>query len=252
MEPASISSLAPELLHAVFCSLSKLEDVSNLAGASRTLREVRNANARSIYHAVAAHSIDCFSDAEALLKAIEHKDAGADLQTMAEKNRTARTRMRRLVDNSRMVLKACEFFERDSCEYLINPTKARRFRRDLPVLSSSERHRFIHAYYRIWTFVESPLAEVSALTAATRLRELLLLRDIGAWTTTLLDRESAALLGYIREDWMPMFEKVTEQFCDKLSRVTGRPISPNYTPCNVYAVFDEFQHDYMNSMPDIM
>jgi len=242
METVSILSLPPELLHAVFCSLN-IEDVTNLAGASRTLREVRNANAHSIYLAVAPNSIQCFSDAQALLRAIEQEDAGAVLPTMAEKNRAARIRMRRLVDNSRMVLKACEFFEKYPCNYLINPTKARRCCRGLPVLSPSERHRFIHAYYRIWTFAESPLLEVSALAAATRLRELLLLRDIGAWTTSLLDQESAALLGYIREDWMPMFEKVTEQFDDKMSRVTGRPIGPSYTPCNVYAVFDEFQHE---------
>ncbi|MCJ1246130.1 hypothetical protein MMC30_003335 [Trapelia coarctata] len=231
METASMSCLPPELLPTVFCSLDRLEDVANLSSVSRTLYDVRNANAHSICLAVAPRSILYFLDAEALLKAQEQKDSEPGLQTLAEKNRTARSRMRRLVVNSRMVLKACAFFENDCRSHLTEAMEATEYRRDSP----------------------SPLDEVCALADGMRLRELVLLRDVVSWAAVLLDRESAAILGYISEDWLPMFNDINDHVIEKSSRASARPIDLTKVPPGaVYSVCDQYQQCYVNHLSDVL
>lgn len=237
----------------VFCSLERLEDVANLASVSRTFYDVRNANAHSICLAVAPRSIQCLFEAEALLKVQEQKDTGVGLRTLPEMNRTARSRMRRLVVNSRMVLKACEFFENSCRSYLFEAMEAIYHRRDSPVLTASERARFIHAYYTIWTYAEFPMPEVCARADGMRLRELLLLRDIASWAAVLLDRESAAMLGYISEDWLPMFYEINDHVIDKSSRALVRPMGLTKVPPGaVYTVCDQYQDHYVNRVSDTL
>lgn len=256
METASLSNVAPEILLVVFCCLHRLEDVANLASASGVLYNVRNANAHSIYLAVAARSISCMPDAERLLETQEYKDAGASLQTFAEKNRTARSRMRRLVANSRMVLKACDFFEEDIRNYLIEERERLDLGLDSLVLTTSERTRFIHAYYRLWTLAENPSTERPTLMASMGLREILLLNDVGIWAINRLNPERAALLGYIQGDWFSIMMIICyhgSRDCCRAKALHHRMIerNPKLVPYGLLALFDKSQ-EYMKSVPDIL
>ena len=95
-----------------------LQDVANLAAASRFLHDVRRDHAHAIYLAVAPRSVACFSDVEALLETQEKDSMRDSLQITSKANAIACSRMRRLGINDQILMTACQIFEANMDIYL--------------------------------------------------------------------------------------------------------------------------------------
>lgn len=113
--PEPSMNLPPEIALVLFQHLNTLEDVANLACASRFFHHVYQQNAHAVYLSVGPRSVECFADAEALLKAQERKDPGPSSLSPSD---TVWSRMKRLVGHHRLVLKACKICEGQVMEYL--------------------------------------------------------------------------------------------------------------------------------------
>ena len=113
MDPMHPLDLAPELLLHIFLSFDSLRDVSHLAAASRTFREVFMSNAHSIYSAVAPRHTPLFVEASALLDAQDEKAISQGEQAPSTANEAAAIRMIRLGLNERRLLKFTKFFVND-------------------------------------------------------------------------------------------------------------------------------------------
>ncbi len=124
-------------------------------------------------------------------------------------------------------------------------------------LSHTERIRFTQAYYRIWTLALSPLPAVRDSLAATDLRELLRLRDLGwQWIRINLSEEKRSLLRIREGQWIPFLDELDRVYYEKQERITGTPgwVYPYVedAPLGIFSVLDQFQEDYVDSVPEIV
>lgn len=101
---ASFSISPTDIISLIFSSLESFEDVSCLASVSRTFHHVRTSDATSIYRAVAARSILCLSDAEALL-AVQEQCEAQEGRAWVLRQHTMIHRMKTIVINARIVAK---------------------------------------------------------------------------------------------------------------------------------------------------
>lgn len=249
--------LSSDLLLLLFQSLNSLEDVANLAQASRFLYHVRSQNARAIYLAVAPRSIECFLDAEALLEAQERNNSRLNFENPAD---LACSRMRRLVVNRRLALKACEVcgssdnvrrWLREACSRDTCWTYADlREPRQSDTLTASERTRIIHAYYRIRTFRESPRTVLSELAVADT-RELWRLWNMAEFW--IRSRGMNMLTGQRghgnADDWVRLWENIHEELCNRRKHGINRV---PHMLSRMFIVIDEYQTEFVDCVPEFL
>ncbi|MCJ1414668.1 hypothetical protein MMC32_000995 [Xylographa parallela] len=176
MDSLHLLNLAPELLLHIFLSFDNLRDVSHLAAASQTFREVFMSNAHSIYSEVAPRHTPLFDEAQALLDAQDQKAISQGEPAPSSANEAAALRMIRLGLNERIMSKITWSFVDDSIRYS-SVVKGRR----PPSLTASEVIRFEHAYYSLWTLMECMSLTLETRRAATTSREFLRLSDVLVW-----------------------------------------------------------------------
>ena len=117
MDSLHLLNLAPELLLHIFLSFDSLRDVSHLAAASQTFREVFMSNAHSIYSEVAPRHTPLFDEAQALLDAQDQKAISQGEPAPSSANEAAALRMIRLGLNERIMSKITWSFVDDSIRY---------------------------------------------------------------------------------------------------------------------------------------
>ena len=117
MDVTSPLNLVPELLLHIFLSFDSLRDVSHLAAASRTFREIFMTNANSIYSEVASRHTRLFNEAQTLLNTQDQKALSQGEEPPSSANEAAAIRMIRLGLNERILSKFSRSFAEDCLQF---------------------------------------------------------------------------------------------------------------------------------------
>lgn len=244
----------------VFQSLANLTDVFALARASRLFKDIWQFNAASICDAILPCAIECFEDARTLTEAQAHNEK--DDIAKQDKNRVALQRAKRYLSNQDTVHRTCNRFEREILRKL-----APRIDKGTPVLTPTERPRFIHAYYQLWIHIlrkssdgwlKPPRASVSTFSKRERVlksERRILKSERGAQKSEMMvwlyhrERASRAPItpNTVGKHWQgdgDMMRKHGQElnrtfFADIISR-------PSQTLPLLYTVMDDFQ-DFLES-----
>ena len=146
MGPPSLSNIPPEIQITVFQSLANLSDGASLARTSRTFNEIWRLNTASICDAMLPRIIDCLDDAANLIEAQAYSENLVEAPGQ-DRNLVAIQRAQRYLSNQNAAHHACDVFADDVISNFEGLIVDR-----LEVLSSTERPRFIQAYYQVWLF----------------------------------------------------------------------------------------------------
>ncbi len=178
MDPPSLSSLSLELQLIVFQSLASLSDVAALSRTSRLFNDIWMFNAASICGAILPRVIECFEDAQALTEAQAH-DEKEDIVEQ-DKNRVALQQAKRYLSNQNTVHRTCDSFESEVLRKLES-----RIGKDTLVLTPTERPRFIHSYYQLWSHILStsgkPWLELPLSVSTSSMLDLLQKSEMIVW-----------------------------------------------------------------------
>lgn len=142
----SLSSLSLKLQLIVFQSLASLSDVAALSRTSRLFNDIWMFNAAGICGAILPRVIECFEDAQTLPNAQALVEREGILEQ--DKNMVALQRAKRYLSNLNTVHRTCVRFESEVLRKLES-----RIGKGTLVLTPTERPRFIHSYYQLWTHI---------------------------------------------------------------------------------------------------
>ncbi|MCJ1377701.1 hypothetical protein MMC17_000797 [Xylographa soralifera] len=255
MGPVQPLDLAPELLFHIFLSFDSLRDVSHLAAASQTLREVFMSNAHSIYSEVAPRHTPLFDEAQALLDAQDQKAISQGEQPPSNANEAAALRMIRLGLNERILLKFTKSFVDDCFRFGMRKSQLPLVKtRRPPSLTVTEVIRFEHAYYGLWTLIEHMSTTPETLLAATTLREFVRLSDVMLWVCSRFSKHDTKHQPFAYKKWEKLHELFREAVKERNMDFIAMPDQdsdklpiPSWIP---WSVWDQYQEDYIDKIPD--
>ncbi|MCJ1283363.1 hypothetical protein MMC26_002691 [Xylographa opegraphella] len=243
--------LAPELLIYIFRSFDSLRDVSHLAATSRVFREIFLTNANSIYSAVGPRHTPLFNEAQALLDAQDDKAISQGEPAPSTANEAAAIRMIRLGLNERILSRFVRFFAND-CFWFAPMVNTRQ----PPSVTGPEVIRFKHAYYGLWTLMERMPLTLNALLATTSAREFVRLSDVLVWVCARFDNHDTKYQPFAYKKWetlQNLFQASVEcgnvYFYDMPDSYHEEPRLPSWMP---WSVWDEFQEQYVDMIPDMV
>ncbi|MCJ1431966.1 hypothetical protein MMC27_001322 [Xylographa pallens] len=244
-------NLAPELLLHIFLSFDSLRDVSHLAAASQTFREVFMSNAHSIYSEVAPRHTPLFDEAQTLLDAQDQKAISQGEPAPSSANEAAALRMIRLGLNERILLKFTRSFVDDSFRY-VPFVKARR----PPSLTASEVMRFEHAYYGLWTLMECMWSTAETMLDAKILREFVRLDDVLLWVCARFNKHDTKYQPFALKKWKKLNDLFKENAEERIMDVISTTVDPDQRRLRIPSwmpktVWDQFQDDFENEIPDV-
>lgn len=249
MDTCLFTTLPPELILDILESADSFAEVAALIRTARIFYDIWELNATTISHTILPRVINCVSDAQELVSAKERAHAQQQHQQRSV-HEAAIHRTKRFLSDARTVSLACDFFEADVVLRLgvhggMHP----------PDLTSTERTRFKHSYYRAWTFLAlsgapQPQERPSFFLAAMDTREFLRRRDVTGWVWFRRSKDYEIQLGVVdagkMEDdgsWERGLDMILEHWSEKMGRTTGdrRLNMPDYVPQTLLSVFDHWQ-----------
>lgn len=261
--PSIFSTLPPELILLILESVSSFIEVANLIRTAQIFRHVWQLNAAQISYKFFPQAIDCFPEAEQLVDVQEEaasqqqqQQQQSQQQHQQEHHQTALRRTKLILSNAHHVSLVSDLFETKLIpEIVLN----RYLKRDHPChyLTSTERTRFTHTYYRLWIFTtigdirHSPGLRFSFLARLNN-KELYCMREVGVWLACCVDSEELLRLGFLKsgeEDmkgkgwylaWVEVCREWSKREEDLPDNASGLNI-PRYAPSNVFAMFDMWQ-----------
>lgn len=263
MRTSFFSTLPPELILRIFESVSSLNEVANLIRTARVFRHVWQLNATPISYYFFPRAIDCFPEAEQLVDAQEQAEAEQQQQQQQqqkhhrqETSQTALHQTKRILSNARHVSLVCDFYETEMIPQIV---LNKHISKDHPChyMTTTERTRFTHTYYRMWIFttmgnVRHSQELRSSFLARVNNRELYCMREVGLWLTMFADREGLSRLGLIEsseEDmqgngWYLAWVELAKEWDKRMEDLPGEDRGmniPGYAPLDMFAMFDMWQ-----------
>ncbi len=243
MGPASLSSLPAELLCRVFESADDFSVVAALGRTARIFYNTWRENPTSISEAVAPRVFSNLADAERLVDMQE--EAGASRQPSQSRqdgcNDRAIFRAKRLLFNARCASAACDSWV-VVCEIHEYPDRG-----EDPYMRPSERARFEHAFYCVWTVGVMARATHLQEQASTFLdrcspRELYRLDEMSVWVRYYNENDFGSLgLDLHDETWKAGCDLVSKRWTAYQDSGNHRMTIPDFTPLNFFAFFDNTQ-----------
>lgn len=248
MAPASFSRLPAELLCRVFESADDFCVVAALSRTARIFHDIWLVNPTSICDAVAPRVFSNLADARRLVDVQEEAEASKQPQSRQHGCDKAISRAKRLLFNARCASAACDSWV-GVCEIHNYPV-----RRENTYMQPSERARFEHAFYRVWTVGVMARAlhlqtQALALLDTCSPRELCRLDEMSIWLESYNENNLGSLgLDFRDETWKASYDLVYERWRAKGFRYRGITV-PDFTPLAFFAFFDHTQ-DYLDQVPD--
>lgn len=251
MEPASLLSLPAELLCRVFQSADDFSVVAALSQTARIFYNIWRENPTSICEAVARRIFSNFADAERLVDMQEKAEALRQPSQSRQDSYDNRaiSRAKRLLFHARCASAACDSWE-SVCVIQEYPNRG-----DDPYIRPSERARFIHAFYCVWTVgilarVPHLQEEASAFLDRCSPRELCRLAEMSMWVSYFNETDFGSLgLDLHDETWIAGCNLVSKRWTAYQDSGNHRITVPDFTPLNFFAFFDNTQR-YLGQIPD--
>ena len=261
MAYSALEQLPSELIVQVFKSIDDFSTLSSLICTSPTFYAVWQLNTSSISVAILPKTIDCFDDARELVKTQELFPESQEIPRAEECNRAAAI-LKRFRSNARAAALASEIFQAHFryCENTRNELS-------LMTFSPSERTRFTHAFYRVWTITllaqqgSVSLQRLESLLATLSAREIFRIQEVALWLATQCPRKNLQTLSIatfgkesgqkdtsgLNELWIRGFEAVQEEFSKERFSKNRWPLPQ--CALGMFAVFDEWQGE-LKELPE--
>ena len=246
MVSATLSSLPPEILCQVFQSADDFSVVAALGQTARKFYNTWREHPTSICKAVAPRIFSNLADAELLVDMEE--EAEASKQDSCDDR--AIFRAKRLLFNARCASAAYDSWVSvcsiHTCDY---------DRGEDPEMRPSERARFEHAFYCVWTVGVMARAthlqeQASAFLDRCSPRELCRLDEMEMWVTNFNENEFGSLgLDLHDATWKAGCDLVSKRWRAYENGTGYHVLYPDFTPFGFFAFFDHTQ-DYLGYVPD--
>lgn len=261
---SSFSDLAPEIVLMIFQSLSSFADVVALMRATHRFHDIWTLNVPRICSAVLPRAIDCIADAEGFI-AVKSQNPKLPKLGRVKYTRSGHDKIfrpiKRFLALQRIVNIACDIYESEVLE-----TPGARIHHPTLTLTRPERQRFIHCYYRVWTYVEMANAHhfKQLLSLRWDFMENISMRDahdlfeMCYWLRKKCRYELLKPLGITNAwnmagKWDDALEEISlhcEFKKDKIPQYAERDFPRPETYPHVYTVLDHFQ-DHMDNIADM-
>jgi len=257
----SLSSLPPELLCRVFESAEDFSAVAALGQTARIFYNTWRENPTPICEAVAPRVFSNFNDAQRLVAIQEEADADPSSQPNPSQlrqnggNNSAISRAKRLLFNARCASAACESWV-IVCNIRHSTDRGEHLGED-PYMTPSERARFEHAFYCLWTVGVMARAthlqeQMSTFLDRCSPRELFRLDEMGDWVRNYSEnnfRSRGLDLDLHDETWTAGCDVVSKRWiASPKDRDWGYPY-PYRSLISFFAFFDHTQI-YLDRIPD--
>ena len=258
-----LDQLPSEIIIQIFKSIDDFSTLVSLICTSPTLYAVWQLNMSSICTAVLPKTIDCFDDAQELVKTQELISEQPQ-NLISEKYNRAADILKRFRSNAHAVSLASDIFQAHFryCENTRNELS-------LMTLTPSERIRFTHAFYRVWTITilvqqgSVSSQRLKSLLTSLSAREIFRIQEVALWLATQCPRKNLQDLSMatfkkepggkytpgLNELWIQGFEAIQEEFNKDRFAKNRWPLPQ--CALGMFAVFDEWQGD-LKELPEML